>query len=590
MPLGFGCMRLSTAADRNESRALETLAIALAAGIELFDTAHAYGLSHEEAGHNERLLSRAISASGRSDVRIVTKVGLRRAGSGYRPDGRAKAIFADATDAAAALHSHSIDILLLHAPDPATSLETSVRALARAQSEGLTRAIGLSNVNLGQLQAALRIAPIAAVEVALGAFDDAALRGGLIRFCVEHGIEVLAHSPLGGPTRAMRLARDPLLVELARTRGDLASPIEVVLAYLGALSPHVVPIPGATQRETAVSVVRARQLVLDEATMVRLDERFPTLGEWRRPHAPASPRPDRDAAASVVLLTGISGSGKSRAASAFVDRGYVRLNRDERGGTLRGLSRALDERLAAGCARIVLDNTYLTRASRYDVLAVAARHGVPVHCVHHDTPSFEAQVNVVLRMVARRGALLSPEQLEDARRLEPDLGVLPNVLHRHLRELELPAMDEGFAAVDVVPFRRELTGERTGGALVALDALIDAREAGDFVRDDAASVLMKSPEGAPILALGWRPALPSERVSALEEQLRELAGRVGRIVDLFVCTHPAGPPTCWCRPPLPGAWLEFSERRLVAPTRSRLLAGGTALTTMARGLGFATDS
>ena len=81
------------------------------------------------------------------------------------------------------------------------------------------------------------------------------------------------------------------------------------------------------------------------------------------------------ARAEVVLVMGIPGAGKTRVASEYVERGYARLNRDERGGSLRDLADALDESLAAGTPAVVLDNTYLTRASRSHVLDIAARHG-----------------------------------------------------------------------------------------------------------------------------------------------------------------------------------------------------------------------
>ena len=75
------------------------------------------------------------------------------------------------------------------------------------------------------------------------------------------------------------------------------------------------------------------------------------------------------------MVMGIPGAGKTRLAADYVARGYVRLNRDERGGSLGGIARALDERLESGERRIVLDNTYLTRAARSHVIEVAARHG-----------------------------------------------------------------------------------------------------------------------------------------------------------------------------------------------------------------------
>ena len=67
--IGLGCMRLSTAADRDEERALATIAAAVEAGVTLFDTAHSYGRDESELGHNEALLARALRAPGRRSGR-----------------------------------------------------------------------------------------------------------------------------------------------------------------------------------------------------------------------------------------------------------------------------------------------------------------------------------------------------------------------------------------------------------------------------------------------------------------------------------------------------------------------------------------
>src|SRR5690349_16702956 len=174
-------MRLSTAEDRDERRSLETIGAATAAGIAVFDTARAYGRGEDELGHNERLLARALRAAG-SDrtVRIVTKGGMSRAGGAWIPDGRAKAIRADCEASLEALDGLPIDLYLLHAPDQRTPWRTSVRALARLLDEGLARRIGVSNVNRHQLDEALEVAPIEAVQVGLSPFDDRAVRGGVL--------------------------------------------------------------------------------------------------------------------------------------------------------------------------------------------------------------------------------------------------------------------------------------------------------------------------------------------------------------------------------------------------------------------------
>ena len=215
--VGLGCMRLSTDEDRDEVRARATLAAALDGGVRWIDTARAYGRDASELGHNERLV--AASAAPREGVRIVTKCGMARPEGRWEPDGRAAAVLAGARASARDL-GRPPDVLLLHAPDPRVPLATSVRALLRAREEGHARGIGLSNVSRGQLEALGDDVEIAAVQVALGASDDAAARGGVLSWCRERDVTVLAHTPLGGPKRAGRLARDPALLAVAgRHRG-----------------------------------------------------------------------------------------------------------------------------------------------------------------------------------------------------------------------------------------------------------------------------------------------------------------------------------------------------------------------------------
>ena len=189
-------MRLSTDEGREEERALATIAAAAASGVTVFDTARAYG-------DNEQLVARALRGCGAAaTARIVTKGGMTRSGAAWIPDGRAKAILADCEASLVALDGLPIDLYLVHAPDPRTPWRTSLRALARLADEGLVRRVGVANVNRGQLDEALELAPVAAVQVALGPFDDRALRGGVVARCAERSIALIAHSPLGGPRRA----------------------------------------------------------------------------------------------------------------------------------------------------------------------------------------------------------------------------------------------------------------------------------------------------------------------------------------------------------------------------------------------------
>lgn len=561
--IGLGCMRLSTDADRDPERARATITAAAAAGMTVFDTAHAYGHDATELGHNERLLAGALRGCGAADAaRIVTKGGMTREGGAWVPDGRAKAIRADCEASLAALDGLPIDTYLLHAPDPRTPWTTSVRALARLHADGLVARIGLANVNRRQLDEALELAPISAVQVALSPFDDGPLRGGLVERCQERGIAVIAHAPLGGVRRAGSLGRRPGLMEVAARRGATAA--EIALAWLLSLSPTVVAIPGARRPATAHSAALAARLALTDADRGEL-----------RPAPRATPvRAAQDAGdADVVMVMGIPGAGKTRLADDYVARGYERLNRDERGGSLRDIAQALDERLGAGARRIVLDNTYLTRAARSLVIETAARHGVPVRCVWLSTPLAQAQVHLVTRLIALHGALPTPEELRVLARSTE--GVMaPTSQMRTVRELEPPALDEGFAAVDEVPFQPAAIDPHGGaGVLVAAPALERAgwREA----------VAAAAP-AAPHLLFDWRPDATPD---VLEGPLARLRDVVPGPVAAGVCPHGAGPPRCWCRPPLPGLALAFTAAHRLAPSCCIVVGSGPAHRTLANALG-----
>lgn len=562
-------MRMSTEPERDPALAERTIAAALDGGITVFDTAHAYGRDEHDLGHNERLLAGAlIRAGAQTRTRIVTKGGMSRTGGGWVPDGRAKSILGDCEASLGALGGLPIDLYLIHAPDPSTPWPTSVRALGRIHDEGLVKRIGLSNVNRRQLDEALELAPIAAVQVALGPFDDRALRGGVIERCAERGIAVIAHSPLGGRRRARSLARNEPLATVARHLGVAAA--EVALAWLIGLSPVVVAIPGARRPETAESAARAARLTLTRDDAAQLDRSF---GGAR----PAEPTPPpRADGAEVVLIMGIPGAGKSRLAESYVQRDYVRLNRDERGGALRALADELERELGSGARRIVLDNTYLTRAARSYVIDAARRHGVAVRCVWLDTPLAQAQVNMVERLLDRFGGHLpSPEDLRKLARREPG-ALAPTQQMRAVRELEPPSTDEGLVAVEVSAFKRAERPEAARSGVFAAAAALG--------RPGWERALEEGNPDAPHLLLDWIPDGSAEQLAPLVQRVRAVVAKTAT-VEAAICPHGGGPPRCWCRPPLPGLALAFARAHDVDPSRSILIGASPAHRTLAATLG-----
>ena len=392
--------------------------------------------------------------------------------------------------------------------------------------DGLIEAIGLCNVNLGQIEEARQITDIATVQVELSVWHDDALLDGVAEDCAANRIALIAHRPLGGATRLRRTAGDQALKRVAAAHD--ATPFEVAIAWVRALADVVVPIAGPTRLETVRSVARAHALTLTDDDRAALDDRFPSGSRLRgRGYPAASP-----ANGEIVLIMGLPGAGKSTLAREYVADGFVRLNRDDAGGSLAALAASLDEHLAAGNARCVLDNTYVSRKSRAGVIEAARRRGVPVRCVWLTTPIEEAQVNAVRRILSRYPAALGPEGLRQARR--KDVAAFgPSVQSRYARDLEPPGVSEGFASVEQVAFERRPDPAAVERAvLIWCDGVLWQSRSGErtpsspddveTVPGRVATLARYAAEGWRVLGLSWQPEVEAgtERTPASPRRSR----------------------------------------------------------------------
>jgi aryl-alcohol dehydrogenase-like predicted oxidoreductase len=597
--IGMGCMRLSTERDRDEARAIAVLHAAFDAGATLLDTADAYCWDDSEMGHNERLIAQALStwiprpttSAGRGDrsrILVATKGGLTRPQGNWRADGRARYLAAACQASLRALNVDRIDLYQLHAPDPRTSLATSVRGLASLKRDGLLLRIGLCNVNVGQIEEARRITEIDAVQVELSLWNGDNILSGVAEYCVANGIQLIAYRPLGGSQCVHRTASDPLLRDIAARHGATAP--DVALAWLTDLSERIVPMPGPTRTETAASLGQPRHIMLTEEDRARLDERFPAGLRLRRTgshvHAPRTAlRTDGE----VVLIMGLPAAGKSTAAHTFVERGYVRVNRDETGGSLRGLLPAVDRLVASDCMRIVLDNTYGSRKSRAELIQSAARVGLSVRCVWLTTTVEDAQVNAASRMIAKFGRLLGPEEIRQT--VKHDVSAFgPGVQFRYQRELEPPHSSEGFSRIETIPFERAIDTSFTNRALIVwCDGVLTRKGTmADVIVERGAILSRHVQEGWRVLGLDWQPGIADgtvtiDEVDAAHALVQE---RLGIAMDILYCPHGGGPPVCWCRKPLPGLGVVFIQRYRLDPPQCIYVGGGPQDPGFARRLGF----
>lgn len=298
--VGFGAMVLSPGlyGPVDEARAKHALLHAIDVGSSFVDSSDGYGVD----GHNERLIGSTLG-SRRSDVVISTKFGYCVPVGAARhhvqlPYGtlclnaEPKYVRGYALDSLSRLQTDYIDVYSPHFPDPCVPIEETVGAIAELVAEGLVRHIGLSNVTAEQLERAVAVESISAVqcEWSLWTSPDPALLAAARR----HGVGIVAWAPLGGGFLAGEMAAlEPadLRSRFARLAGSNLStnneryapvravaealdltPSVLALAWLLHQHPTVVPIPGSRTPLHITANARAATVVLTRDELAMIDE------------------------------------------------------------------------------------------------------------------------------------------------------------------------------------------------------------------------------------------------------------------------------------------------------------------------------
>jgi pyridoxine 4-dehydrogenase len=224
--------------DGTPEDAVATVHAALDAGVRLLDTALAYTRPGVES-YAEQVVARALRHVTTDRPLVATKGGHWREGGAFPVDGRPAALRAHCEVSLRTLGVDRIDLYLLHHVDPAVPLLDSVGALEQLRGEGKIAAIGLSNVTIGQLDAALTVAPVAAVQNKLSYADPGDLPTALA--CARRQVAYLAYSPFGGPAGTPPRAA----LEVAGRHG--VSVHRVLLAWLRDQSANIIPLAGASR-------------------------------------------------------------------------------------------------------------------------------------------------------------------------------------------------------------------------------------------------------------------------------------------------------------------------------------------------------
>jgi len=251
---------------RDDAESIATIHRSFELGCNFLDTADMYG-----PYKNEELVGRAIKGR-RDDFVIATKFGITR--DAVNPmkrgvSGKPEYVRESCDASLRRLGVETIDLYQLHAPDPAVPLAESVGAFKQLQDEGKIRFVGLSNVTVPQITEARKITPIVSVQNRLNPFFREAIETDVVGHCAQHGIGFLAYSPVGGGRLNRKLPTHDTAAALAERHG--ASAHQVVLAWVRAQGPTVIPIPSARTVEHALDSVRAAALTLSDDELAAID-------------------------------------------------------------------------------------------------------------------------------------------------------------------------------------------------------------------------------------------------------------------------------------------------------------------------------
>jgi aryl-alcohol dehydrogenase-like predicted oxidoreductase len=260
--LGFGAMRITGEGiwgwPPDRDNALKVVRRAIDLGVDLIDTADAYGPETSEL-----LIAQALHPYPK-DLVIATKGGLTRPGPGqWVPNGRPEYLTRCVENSLKRLQLERIDLYQLHRIDPKVPMEESLGALKKMQEAGKIRHIGLSEVSAEEIDRARKVLPIVSVQNQYNIGNRKWEK--TLTYCEKEGLGFMPWSPIGGN----RGLKDNALEAAARDYH--ASVVQLALAWLLHRSPAMLPIPGTSSVAHLEENMAAAKLKLTAEDWKRVD-------------------------------------------------------------------------------------------------------------------------------------------------------------------------------------------------------------------------------------------------------------------------------------------------------------------------------
>jgi aryl-alcohol dehydrogenase-like predicted oxidoreductase len=187
----------------DDEESVNTIHAAIERGINLIDTAPAYGF-----GRSEEIVGHALGdRSLRSRVVIATKTGLEwKDGKVFRNASRDR-ILREITDSLRRLKTDYIDIYQVHWPDPLVPIEETAEAMQTLFEQGKIRAIGVSNFSVAQIERFRRVAKLHVVQPPYNLFERE-IEDELLPYCRQSGLATLTYGALCRGLLSGRLQED----------------------------------------------------------------------------------------------------------------------------------------------------------------------------------------------------------------------------------------------------------------------------------------------------------------------------------------------------------------------------------------------
>jgi aryl-alcohol dehydrogenase-like predicted oxidoreductase len=271
--IGLGGMPMSISNRPSEAEAIAVIQRALDLGVTLIDTADSYCQDESDKHHNEKLIAKALQqyTGDTSQVIVATKGGLMRPEGNWTRNGDPNHLRETIRASFEALGgTKPIDLWQYHAPDPNYTMKQALTPAKEAVESGLIRFIGVSNFSVEQIKQAREVVEIVSVQNQYSPWSRQPEQDGVLQYCETENLTFFPWSPLGGSRRVSSLQDIPVIAQLAQAKD--VSVYQIVLAWLKAKSPCIVPIPGASKVTSIEDSVGAVAVTLSDAEVSQIDQ------------------------------------------------------------------------------------------------------------------------------------------------------------------------------------------------------------------------------------------------------------------------------------------------------------------------------